>query len=110
MYRDRGSALPIPVKISVSLKHDDAKASKPLVTTNMMLRKMNAEVTTLRFWLDGDGKLEADSLNSLVKGLTVAAVQGSSAPTFLLCCLSTMFIFFFRCVVCGHVLLLCAFC
>jgi hypothetical protein len=75
MYRDRGSALPIPVKISVTLKHDDAKASKPLVTTNVMLRKMNQEVTTLRFRLDGDGQLVAGSLNSLFKGLRVAAVQ-----------------------------------
>jgi hypothetical protein len=75
MYRDRGSALPIPVKISVTLKHDDAKASKPLVTTNVMLRKRNQEVTTLRFRLDGDGQLVAGSLNSLFKGLRVAAVQ-----------------------------------
>jgi hypothetical protein len=36
---------------------------------------MNQEITTLRFRLDGDGQLVAGSLNSLFKGLRVAAVQ-----------------------------------
>ena len=72
MYRDRESTLPVPVKVGVTLKRDGAQSTKPLVTTTVMLRKINQEVTALRFRLDRNGDLVAGSINSLFKGLRVA--------------------------------------
>jgi hypothetical protein len=75
MYRDRDASYPVPVKITVTAKDDSAKRIAPLVTTKVDLRKANQEVTALRFRLDSSGELVAGSINSLFKGLRVAAVQ-----------------------------------
>jgi hypothetical protein len=75
MYRARGSELPIQVKVGVTLKRDTAKSVTPLATTTVMLRKINQEVTALRFRLDGNGELVAGSANNLFKPLRVAAAQ-----------------------------------
>jgi hypothetical protein len=75
MYRGIGVSYPVQVKAMVTLKSDTAKTGKPLVTTTVDLRKPNQEATALRFRLDSEGRLVAGSVNSLSKGLRVAAVQ-----------------------------------
>ena len=76
MYRGVGVAFPIPVKINVRVNRDAGKTTTiPLHTTEVALRKPNQEVTAVRFRLESDGELVPGSLNSLPKGLRVAAVQ-----------------------------------
>jgi len=75
MYRGVGVTYPIPVKVSVTANRDTTKAATPLLTTTVELRKPNQEVTAFRFRLDAAGQLVQGSVNSLFKGLRVAAAQ-----------------------------------
>ena len=76
MYRGVGVAYPIPVKVNVRVNRaGKTTAATPLLTTDVDLRKPNEEVTALRFRLESDGELVSGSVNSLSKGLRVAAVQ-----------------------------------
>jgi hypothetical protein len=75
MYRGVGVTYPVPVKIAVNMKRDSGKGANSLVTTNVELRKANQELTALRFRIDQTGQLVAGSVNSLYKGLRVAAAQ-----------------------------------
>jgi hypothetical protein len=75
MYRGVGVTYPVPVKIAVNMKRDSGKGANSLVTTSVELRKANQELTALRFRIDQTGQLVAGSVNSLYKGLRVAAAQ-----------------------------------
>ena len=75
MYRGVGVSYPIPVKVNVTVNRDSTKASTPLLTTTVELRKQNQEVTAFRFRLDASGQLSQGSVNSLFKELRVAAAQ-----------------------------------
>jgi hypothetical protein len=75
MYRGVGVTYPIPVKVDVTASRDAAKSATPLLTTNVELRKPNQEITAFRFRLGADGQLVQGSVNSLFKGLRVAAAQ-----------------------------------
>jgi hypothetical protein len=56
-------------------KLDANGPAEPLVATTVELRRENQELTALRFRLDGNGKLQAGSVNSLFKELRVASAQ-----------------------------------
>jgi hypothetical protein len=73
MYRGRSVSYPVAVKIVASVKGDPTGSAKQLVATTVQLRKEGQELTALRFRLDSDGGLVADSVNSLFKPLRVAA-------------------------------------
>ena len=75
MYRGVNVSYPVPVKITVNLKRDSSKTVTALATTTIELRKPNQELTALRFRLDPAGQLVPGSMNSLFKGLRVAAAQ-----------------------------------
>jgi hypothetical protein len=75
MYRAIGVAFPVRVKIVASVKRDANGPSEQLVATTVELRRENQELTALRFRLDGTGKLQAGSVNSLFKELRVASAQ-----------------------------------
>jgi hypothetical protein len=75
MYRGVNVAYPVPVKITVNVKRDSSKTATPVATTTVELRKANQELTALRFRLDSNGELVPGSVNSLFKGLRVAAAQ-----------------------------------
>jgi hypothetical protein len=75
MYRGVGVTYPVPVKIAINMKRDSTKSSNSLVTTDVELRKANQELTAMRFRIDANGDLVAGSVNSLYKGLRVAAAQ-----------------------------------
>jgi hypothetical protein len=75
MYRGVNVSYPVPVKITVNLKRDSSKTITSLATTTVELRKPNQELTALRFRLDSNGQLVPGSINSLFKGLRVAATQ-----------------------------------
>jgi hypothetical protein len=75
MYHGTNVSYPIPVKITVNVKRDSSKSATPLATTTIELRKPNQELTALRFRLDSNGQLVPGSVNSLFKGLRVAAAQ-----------------------------------
>ncbi len=77
MYRGVGVTYPVAVKVKVSSKQSDSKSvsATELVTTTINLKKANQELTALRFRLDGKHRLVAGSVNSLYKGLRVAAAQ-----------------------------------
>jgi len=75
IYRGIGVTYPIPVKVNITVNHDSTKASTPLLTTTVELRKQNQELTAARFRLDASGQLVSGSINSLFKGLRVAAIQ-----------------------------------
>jgi len=75
MYRGVNVTYPVPVKITVNVKRDSSKTATPVATTTVELRKANQELTALRFRLDSNGELVPGSVNSLFKGLRVAAAQ-----------------------------------
>ena len=75
MYRGVNVTYPVPVKITVNVKRDSSKTATPVATTTVELRKANQELTALRFRLDSNGQLVPGSVNSLFKGLRVAAAQ-----------------------------------
>ena len=75
MYRGVNVSFPIPVKITVNAKSNSSKTATRLATTTVELLKPNQEITALRFRLDSNGQLVPGSLNSLFKGLRVAAAQ-----------------------------------
>jgi len=75
MYRGVNVTYPVPVKITVNVKRDSSKTATPVATTTVELRKANQELTALRFRLDSNGELMPGSVNSLFKGLRVAAAQ-----------------------------------
>jgi len=75
MYRGVNVSYPVPVKITVNVKRDSSKSATPVATTTVELRKPNQELTALRFRLDSNGQLVPGSVNSLFKGLRVAAAQ-----------------------------------
>jgi hypothetical protein len=75
MYRGVNVSYPVPVKITVNVKRDSSKSATPVATTTVELRKPNQEFTALRFRLDSNGLLVPGSVNSLFKGLRVAAAQ-----------------------------------
>ena len=75
MYRGINVSYPIPVKLTVNVKHDAEKTATSLATTTVELRKPNQELTALRFRLDAAGQLVPGSINSLFKPLRVAAAQ-----------------------------------
>ena len=75
MYRGVNVSYPVPVKITVNVKRDSSKSATPVATTTVELRKPNQELTALRFRLDSAGQLVPGTVNSLFKGLRVAAAQ-----------------------------------
>jgi hypothetical protein len=74
MYQAIGVTFPIPVKVNITMDHGPGKTPS-LLTTNVELRRLNQEITAFRFRLDGAGQLVPGSVNSLYKGLRVAATQ-----------------------------------
>ena len=75
MYRGVGVAYPVAVKVVASLRRDADGSAKQLVATTVELRHENEELTALRFRLDAEGALVADSVNNLFKELRVASAQ-----------------------------------
>ncbi|MCI0430030.1 MAG: hypothetical protein L0210_05740 [Rhodospirillales bacterium] len=75
MYRSVGVTYPVAVKIVASLRQDADSSAKQLVTTTVQLGRENQELTALRFRLDAEGALVADSVNNLFKELRVASAQ-----------------------------------
>jgi hypothetical protein len=75
MYRAVGVVFPVAVKVIASVRQDADSPAKQLVATTVQLRHENQELTALRFRLDAEGGLVADSVNSLFKELRVASAQ-----------------------------------
>jgi len=75
MYRGVGIAYPLAVKVIASVRQDADGSAKQLVATTVQLRHESQELTALRFRLDAEGGLVADSVNSLFKELRVASAQ-----------------------------------
>jgi len=75
LYHNRAASYPVPVKVTVTVKHDVDRTVEPLLTTKVDLRRENQELTAFRFKLDADARLIAGSVNSLFKPLRAAAIQ-----------------------------------
>ena len=75
MYRGVDVAYPVAVKVVASVRQDADSPAKQLVATTVQLRHENQELTALRFRLDAEGGLVADSINNLFKELRVASAQ-----------------------------------
>ncbi len=61
--------LPIPVTVTVSAKSDPNDMARELLTTKVMLRRENEELTVFRFKLDQDASLVPGSVSSLHRPL-----------------------------------------
>jgi len=75
MYRGVDVAYPVAVKVVASVRQDADSPARQLVATTVQLRHENQELTALRFRLDAEGGLVADSINNLFKELRVASAQ-----------------------------------
>lgn len=69
MYRSAGVTFPVPVRVVASVKGSPEESTRQLLTTTVMLRKENEEITAFRFRLDANGKLQRGSVHSLQKPL-----------------------------------------
>ena len=71
LYRNYSAALPVPVTVTVSasVKAAGAESARQLVVIDNALRREGDEITVVRFQLDGDGSLVADSVHSLPRPL-----------------------------------------
>lgn len=72
MYRSGGATFPVAVKVVASVKSAPDESTRQLLTTTVLLRKENEEITAFRFRLDGDGNLQRGSVHSLQKPLRSA--------------------------------------
>lgn len=61
--------LPIPVTVTVSAKNDPNDLARELLTTKVMLRRENEELTVFRFKLDHDASLVPGGVSSLYRPL-----------------------------------------
>lgn len=75
MYRGFNVTYPVPVKVVVSVKHDETDGAEQLVATTVQLHKENQELTALRFRLDPSGTLVSGSVNTLFRELRTRAAQ-----------------------------------
>ena len=73
LYRNYSAALPVPVTMSASVKAAGAESARQLVVIDIALRREGDEITVVRFQLDGDGSLVADSVHSLPRPLRSAS-------------------------------------
>jgi hypothetical protein len=64
---------PIEVEMTVSVKPTVQASAQPVLTTKLTLRREGEELTGLRFKLDADGNLVANSVHNLHKPLRTAA-------------------------------------
>jgi hypothetical protein len=71
LYRNQ-SKQPVEVTMTVSVKPTVQAGAKPLLTTNLVLRREGEELTGLRFSLDADGKLTPNSVHNLYRPLRSA--------------------------------------
>jgi hypothetical protein len=71
LYRNQNKQ-PVEVAMTVSAKPNAQVSAKPLLTTNVVLRREGEELTGLRFRLDTDGKLVPNSVHNLYKPLRSA--------------------------------------
>ena len=72
LYRAVGVSYPVEVKIIASLKAKPEDRAQQIVATTVRLKGENDEITAFRFSLDGQGRLVAGSVNSLMTPLRVA--------------------------------------
>ena len=75
LYRNPGGQ-PVPVTMAISLKPTVQASARPVLTTNLTLRREGEELTGFRFTLDQDGKLVPGSAHNLFKPLRSARNKG----------------------------------
>lgn len=68
--------LPVPVTVTVSAKSDANDMSRELLTTKVMLRRENEELTVFRFKLDPGAELVPGSVSSLYRPLRSPSKKG----------------------------------
>jgi hypothetical protein len=68
--------VPVPVTVTVSAKSDASDVARELLTTKVMLRRDNEELTVFRFKLDPEAHLVPGSVNSLFRPLRSASKKG----------------------------------
>lgn len=69
LYRNNSKALPIPVKLVVSLKAGPQDSARQILSTDVQLARLGEERTAVRFKLDEGHKIVSGSVHDLPKSL-----------------------------------------
>ena len=69
LFSNIARTYPIPVTVVVSVKTSSNESAKQILTTNVVLRSINQELTVFRFKLDNRGRLVPGSVHSIPKPL-----------------------------------------
>jgi hypothetical protein len=74
LYRNP-SGRPVDVTMAISAKATVQSSARPLLSTNVTLRREGEELTGFRFTLGQDGRLQAGSVHNLYRPLRSAAMK-----------------------------------